>query len=56
MLAVLWAMCDTEKPGEDRVIEIIGTGNPVHMDMGVERTFIGTAVMNPFVWHVFERV
>lgn len=52
----LWAMCDTKKPGEDRVIEIIGTGNPVHMDMGVERTFIGTVVMNPFVWHVFERV
>lgn len=50
----LWAMCDTEKPDKNRVIEIIGTGNPVHMCF--ERVFIGTAIMNPFVWHVFERV
>lgn len=51
----LWAMVDADKPSECRSIEIIGTGNPVHQDMGVERRFIGTVLMGPFVWHVFER-
>ena len=36
----------------ERDIEIIGTGNP--MPDG-RRTFIGSAVIDPFVWHVFER-
>lgn len=52
----LWAMVDADKPRDTRHIEIIGTGNPVPTDMGVDRKFIGTAVINPFVWHVFERL
>jgi len=52
----LWAIVDASKPRETRHIEIIGTGNPVPTDMGVDRKFIGTAVINPFVWHVFERL
>lgn len=51
----LWAMVDGDRPLETRHIEIIGTGNPVPTDMGVDRRFIGTAVINPSVWHVFER-
>lgn len=51
----LWAMCYGGFPPEGRLIEIIGTGNPVHCDMGVDRKFIGTAV-GPFVAHVFEWV
>lgn len=49
----LWAMVDPANESKvTRQIEIIGTGNP--MPEG-KRTFIGTAVIDPFVWHVFER-
>lgn len=51
----LWATVDPSKEKRHRYIEIIGTGNPMPMDTGVDRKFIGTAVVNPFVWHVFER-
>jgi len=49
----LWAMVDPANANTvERDIEIIGTGNP--MPDG-RRTFIGSAVIDPFVWHVFER-
>lgn len=49
----LWAMVDPTNANKvERDIEIIGTGNP--MPDG-RRSFIGTAVIDPFVWHVFER-
>lgn len=35
-------------------IEIIGTGNPIYHTVDYGRKFIGTVVMNPFVWHVFR--
>lgn len=52
----LWAKVDASKQVETRFIEIIGTGNPIPQDMGVDRSFIGTVLMDPFVWHVFERL
>jgi hypothetical protein len=52
----MWAKVDADQTIEARYIEIIGTGNPIPQDMGVDRRFIGTALINPFVWHVFERV
>jgi|694.fasta_scaffold105227_8 hypothetical protein len=52
----LWAIVPTQNAKEDRCIEIIGTGNPVPEAIGLTRRFIGTVIMNPFVWHVFERV
>jgi len=52
----MWVRVDADNDRETRHIEIIGTGNPIPQDMGVDRRFIGTAVINPFVWHVFERV
>lgn len=54
--ACLWALVDSRNVLTDRVIEIFGTGNPMHSDMGVERRYIGTIQQPPFVWHVFERV
>ncbi len=48
----LWAMVNPKHPAQERVIEIIGTGNPIQP---MQRHFIGTVVVNPFVWHVFER-
>lgn len=51
----IWAMGDVSKEKDERWIEIIGTGNPIYCDMGVDRKFVGTAVMGSgLVWHVFE--
>lgn len=52
----LWALVNPERPTNERVIEIFGTGNPVWVDMGVSRKFIATAQQpdTPLVWHVFE--
>ena len=54
----LWALVDSEKLTTERVIEVFGTGNPIHVDMGVGRKFIATAqtAQMPLVWHVFERL
>ena len=49
----LWAMVHTESPNVDRKIEILGTGNPIPL-YRAPRTFIGTAIIGRFVWHVFE--
>jgi hypothetical protein len=51
----IWAMVNPDRPLQERVIEIIGTGNPFPAGSGIDRKFIGTVVANPFVWHVFER-
>ena len=52
----LWALVDTKAPFyEMRQIEIVGTGNPIpSLAPPQERTFIGTVVTQPFVWHVFS--
>ena len=52
----LWALCDPSAGLEDRHIEIVGTGNPISQEVGIGRRFIGTVLMEPFVWHVFESV
>lgn len=52
----LWAVCDTTAVGV-RNFEILGTGNPINPTANwQERKFIGTAVGDTFVWHVFELV
>ena len=51
----MWALLNPNAPKKTRHIEIIGTGNPIVNDMGIDRKFIGTAIVEPFVWHVFER-
>ena len=52
---VLWAKVDPAKDKCVRSIEVFGTGQPIPSDMGVDRKFIGTVVMDYYVWHVFER-
>ncbi len=48
----IWALVDPDRPKEERKIEIHGTGNAsVNL---LPKTFIGTAQMGMFVWHVFE--
>lgn len=53
----LWAMVDPSSlvETEDHDIEIIGTGNQMPDTEDIRR-YIGSAVLGPFVWHVFERV
>jgi hypothetical protein len=51
----LWALVVPQRGSSKRVIEIIGTGNPMEMYLTYPRRFIGTVLMPPFVWHVFER-
>lgn len=52
----LWAMVDPRNSEESRFIEVFGTGQPIPVDMGVERKFLNTVITPPFVWHVFERL
>lgn len=52
----LWAIVPPGQPNEERIFEIIGTGNPVVVDIGVERRYIATVQQGEFVWHVFERL
>lgn len=50
----LWAQIDPDNATiVERDIEIIGTGNPMPV---ARRVFLGTVVIDPFVWHVFERL
>lgn len=54
--AKLWALVDPNAPLEERIIEIFGTGHPVHCDMGVERKYIATYQLSGgnYVFHAFE--
>lgn len=47
----IWVMVDPNARKEGRCIEIIGTG---HSIMSATRRFIGTVLMGPLVWHVFD--
>lgn len=54
----LWALVDPERPDEQRSFEVFATGEPVNVDMGVERRYLGTAQLESgrLVFHVFERI
>ena len=51
----LWAIVRPNEPMEERDIELFGTGQEMPVGISVERKFIGTVAIDPFVWHVFER-
>lgn len=51
----LWAIVDPARETEERVIGIIGTGNPVITGGDIDRRYIATVQRGSFVWHVFER-
>ena len=46
-----WAKCDPDGRTEDRHFAAIGTGYTIPPDL---KKFIGTVLMGPLVWHVFE--
>jgi len=47
----MWAKCDPDAPKVTRKFVIAGTGHPLPFGLG---EFIGTVLMGPLVWHVFE--
>lgn len=54
----IWAMVDSQNEKEERFFELIGTGNPISVDMGIDRKYIGTYQYQngEFVGHLFERL
>jgi hypothetical protein len=53
----IWATVNPKSEMIGRVIEIIGTGNPMQEQVdGFTRSYISTEIMPPFVWHVFELI
>jgi hypothetical protein len=47
----MWAELDNQSELEVRTFHVRGTGNPF---TGEEGTYIGTAQVGPYVWHVYE--
>jgi hypothetical protein len=54
----IWAEVYTEKPLETRTFEIYGTGHNLSTGMGIDRQYIGTAVLHggSLILHVYERL
>ena len=50
----MWIEQDTTKPQVYRNFQVYGTGKSFGSDRAVEPTFVGTALVNDFVWHVYE--
>ena len=48
----LWAQHRQDRPATERHFAICGTGH--ELPRLETRTYIGTVVTEPFVWHVFE--
>ncbi len=47
----VWFSVDTETPTEYRIFGFTGTGCAIPVDI---KKYLGTAICEPFVWHVFE--
>lgn len=50
---MLWALVDSRAPIADRMIGIVGTGNPAPDD-DVDAVYVGSVMCGAFVWHVFD--
>lgn len=53
----LWAVVETHRELEARVIEVVPTGVEMETDMGVDRKYLGSVHLQngALVFHVFER-
>lgn len=47
----MWAEVDPSAAKEERCVEIFGTGHDLNE---AERTYIGTVMGGPYVWHLYE--
>jgi hypothetical protein len=48
----LWALVNQENDMEVRTFVVYGTGQQMNTDR--KEVYLGTAMCDPFVWHVFE--
>ena len=48
----LWVLLDPEATTKPITIAVIETGHPINKDTKMKH--LGSAVIEPFVWHVFE--
>jgi len=53
----IWVLVDPEKPKNEKVIEIFGTGHKIPC-VGINRNFIGIfqLKLGSLVFHLFERI
>lgn len=51
---MLWAQVDPRNRPVERLIAIVGTGNPAPDVDDPSAEYVGTAICGPFVWHVFD--
>jgi hypothetical protein len=50
--ATLWALVDPSADRVSRTIRVRGTGHPIAEEL--EPLYVGTVLMPPFVWHIFD--
>ena len=50
----LWAQVDPSKPTVERLIAIVGTGDPTPDADDPSAIYVGSAICGAFVWHVFD--
>jgi len=53
----IWAEVNPTAEPEERMFEVFGTGHDMPFEPSVERTYIGTAMLNggALVFHVYEK-
>lgn len=51
---MLWAHVDITRPIVERLIAVVGTGNPAPDVDDENSVYVGTAICGAFVWHVFD--
>jgi hypothetical protein len=49
----VWGEVDKARPWANRTLRVVGTGNPFDARGHVH---VGSIVVDPFVWHVYEEV
>lgn len=52
----IWAIVDPNAEKEIRYFETYGTGHLIPEGKAIERAYVGTYQVPPYVWHVFERL
>lgn len=50
----LWALVDPNAPYVDRLIAVVGTGNPAPDVDDEDSIYVGTAICGALVWHIFD--
>lgn len=54
----VWAEVDTNNEMVDYQFEIFGTGEEIKIDMGVDRKYLNSVMLNSgyYVFHIYQRI